>query len=232
MTEETQEIQEEVVASEEKQPEQVVETKSEPQKDVDKNWHYANQVMEMQKKRIQELEQQSQQRSQSVPVEEKDEFADLDPDDAITVTQARRMAEKMAEKKAMEAARKMMHEYSQTQALTNDEQRMRGKHEDYDYVLENFALPLIKNDPALAYKVQNSKNPAETAYRLGKLSDSYEEGVMKKETSPKAEKILANTKRPLSANAASSSLKGQADKFANMSKSEIWEQSQKYARTV
>lgn len=231
MTEETQEIQEEVVVAEEKQ--EVAETpKADPQKDVDKNWHYANQVMEMQKKRIQELEQLSQQRSQPAPVEEKDEFADLDPDDAVTVSQARRMAEKLSEKKAMEAAKKMMQEYSQTQAIASDETRMRGKHEDYDYVLENYSLPLIKNDPALAYKVQTSKNPAETAYRLGKLSDSYEEGIMKKETSPKGEKILANTKRPLSANSASTTLKGQADKFSNMSKQEIWEQSQKYARTV
>jgi hypothetical protein len=199
-------------------------------KEADKNWHYANQVMEMQKKRIQELEQLHQNNQVKAPVEERDEFDDLDPNDAVTVFQARKMAEKMAEKKAMEAAKRMMQEYSQTQAVATDEARMRAKHEDYDYVLENYALPLIKNDPALAHKIQNSKNPAETAYRLGKMSDDYEEGIMKKETSPKAEKILKNTSRPLSANAASSSLKGQADKFSNMSKADVWAESQKYAR--
>lgn len=231
MTEETQEA-----VAEEPMQEVQEQTADDPkpettQKDVDKNWHYANQVMEMQKKRIQELEAMAQKQPQPAQVEEKDEFADLDQDEAITVSQARKMAEKMAEKKAMEAAKKMMHEYSQKHAIETDEQYMRSKHEDYDYVLDNFALPLIKNDPALAHKVQTSKNPAQTAYKLGKLSDNYEEG-MKKETSPKAEKILANTKRPLSANAASSTLKTQADKFSNMSKQEVWEQSQKYARSA
>ena len=95
--------------------------------------------------------------------------------------------------------------------------------------MEHFALPMIKNDPALAYKIQQSKNPAETAYKLGKLSDGYEETMTKAATSPKAEKILKNSQRPTSSNAAGS-LKTQADKYSNMSPADIWAESQKYAR--
>jgi uncharacterized protein GlcG (DUF336 family) len=97
-------------------------------------------------------------------------------------------------------------------------------------VIENHALPMIKNDPALAYKIQQSKNPAETAYKLGKLSDSYEETVAKQPTSQKAEKIIKNSQRPVSSNAAGTSLKSMASDVSKMSPQQIWEESQKYAR--
>jgi hypothetical protein len=95
--------------------------------------------------------------------------------------------------------------------------------------METFALPMIKNDPALAYKIQNSKNPAETAYKLGKISDDYEGTMNKAAVSPKAEKILKNSQRPTSSNAAGT-LKTQADKYSNMSQADIWTESQKYAK--
>ena len=87
------------------------------------------------------------------------------------------MAEKTAAKQAEVMAKKYVQEYAQQQTLANDEQRARDKYDDYDYVLETYAIPLIKNDPALAYKIQSSKNPAMTAYKLGKLSDDYEESM-------------------------------------------------------
>lgn len=90
---------------------------------------------------------------------------------------------------------------------------------------------MIKNDPALAYKIQNSKNPAETAYKLAKISDEYEQANQEvAKTSPKAEKILKNSSRPSSGPAAGTSLKSQADDFSKMSKQEIWAMSEKYAR--
>jgi hypothetical protein len=95
--------------------------------------------------------------------------------------------------------------------------------------MQTYVLPMIKNDPVLAYKIQHSKDPAATAYKLGKLSDDYEENMAEKTVSPKAEKILKNSQRPTSSNAAGS-LKTQADKYANMSQAEIWAESQKYAR--
>lgn len=225
------EVQEEVSAPVEEVAEQV-ESKPEPVKEDPNqvNWRQANEVMRLQKQRIDELERERQERSQvKALVEEPDEFANEDPDNYITVAKARQMAEKAAEKKAKTYAQQAVQEYAQQQTVAQSEEKARSRFDDYDYVMENFALPMIKNDPALAYKVQQSKDPAKTAYMLGKLSDSYEEGMTKAAPSPKAEKILKNSSRPTSSNAAGS-LKTQADKYSNMSQADIWAESQRYAR--
>jgi hypothetical protein len=226
------EVQEDVSAQEE-QVQEVVEVKEEVKEDPNViNWRQANEVMRLQKQRIDELERSHHEHAQQrqAPVaEEPDEFAGEDPDNYITVEKARRMADKAAEKKAKVYAQQAVQEYAQQQTVAMSEERARTKFDDYDYVMENFALPMIKNDPALAYKIQQSKNPAETAYKLGKLSDSYEDSMTKAAPSPKAEKILKNSQRPTSSNAAGS-LKTQSDKYANMSQAEVWAESQKYAR--
>lgn len=226
------EAQEEV--AQEQQIQEQVEVKEEtPKEDPNViNWKYANEVMKLQKQENEELRKQVQQlaqQKQAPVVEEPDEFANEDPDNYITVDKARKMAEKAAEKKAKAYAQQAVQEYAQQQSVAISEERARSKYDDYDYVMENFAVPMIKNDPALAYKIQQSKNPAETAYKLGKLSDSYEETMTKAAPSPKAEKILKNSQRPTSSNAAGS-LKTQSDKYASMSQAEIWAESQKYAR--
>lgn len=217
--------------AQEEQVESVVENKAEPKEDPNTvNWRQANEVMRLQKQRIDELERDRQERAQArEPVEEPDEFANEDPDNYITVAKARQMLEKTAEKKARAMAQQAVQEYAQQQTVAMSEDRARTKYEDYDYVMETYALPMIKNDPALAYKIQQSKNPAETAYKLGKLSDGYEETMTKAAQSPKADKILKNSQRPTSSNAAGA-LKTQADKYANMSQADIWAESQKYAR--
>jgi hypothetical protein len=229
MSEEIEEMEE--VSAPEEQIESQVQVKEEPKEDHNTiNWRQANEVMRLQKQRIDELERAHQERlSQPKEQEEIDEFANEDPENYITVEKARKLFEKQAEKKAKSYAQKAVQEYAQQQAVAQSEEKARSKFDDYDYVIENFALPMIKNDPALAYKIQQSKNPAETAYKLGKLSDSYEETMTKAPPSPKAEKILKNSQRPTSSNAAGS-LKTQADKYSNMSQADIWAESQKYAR--
>lgn len=201
----------------------------EEQKSADYNWRQANTVMKAQQSEIEALKAHlAALAAQKPPAqeEEPDELDKLDADDVITVKHARALASKQAKMAAKEIVEQHMAQYT----LTNDEQRMREKNDDYDYVLENFAIPLIKNDPALAYQVKNSKNPAETAYRLGKLSDSYQEQTTKQATSPKATKIMKNMSRPVNSNAVTSSLKTQADEFSKMTPQQIWEASQKYAR--
>lgn len=231
MTEENQEIAEQEVVPQESQ-EHIEAPKEEakqeaPTKAVDHNWQEANRVLKMQQQKIQELEAMI---KAPPAIEEKDEFADLDPNDYLTVDRARKMAEKFAEKKAESAAKKIVGEYAQQQNLQVNELHMRSKHDDYDYVIENYAIPQINNNPALALKISQSKNPAETAYKIGKLSDDYEMSVAKQATSPRAEKILKNSQRPVSGNAVGSPLKTQADNFSKMSKQEIWAASEKYAR--
>lgn len=230
MTEETV-IAEEQPQVQEEQKEVVQEVKAPeaPKKDADRNWDEAREVLRLQKQRIEELEARL---TQQAPVqqEEQDEFEKLDPEDYVTVGKAKELAKKLASKEAASTAKQVVQEYIQQQNIVQDEQRMRSKYEDFDYVIEHFAIPMIKNDPALAHKVQMSKNPAETAYRLAKISDEYEETKVKQQTSPKAEKILKNASRPTSSNAVSTGLKTQADDFSKMSPQDIWSMSQKFAR--
>ncbi len=220
-------VQEEVVHQEveQEQPAQAEAPK------VDVNWQRANEVLKLQQSKIAELEARLNERPIPQPVEEKDEFASLDPEEYLTVGKARQMAEKMAEKKANEAARRMVQEYAQQQRMETADQVARGKYSDYDYVIENYAIPLIKKDAALAYKVQQSANPAETAYKLGKLSDHYEDSMKEAPTSDKAAKILKNSQRPVSGNALGTPLKTQGDKFSTMKPGkDVWEMSQQYAK--
>ncbi len=228
MSDEDEVVQEQEVIAQEEQ-EQQVESQAEPKESQQEiNWRQANEVMRLQKQRIEELEYERHSR-QPAPQVEEDEFAGEDPDNYITVDKARRMAEKAAEKKAKAYAQQAVQEYAQSQALNLSEERARAKYDDYDYVMQNYVLPMIKNDPALAHQIQKSKDPAATAYKLGKISDDYEDNMTKAPVSPKAEKILKNSQRPTSSNAAGN-LKTQADKYANMTQAEIWAESQKYAR--
>ena len=201
----------------------------------ERNWRAASETLRLQKQRIEELEnrlkeQQTFVRQEAPAKEEPDEFDKLDPDDYLTVSKAKELAKKLAAKEAEQTAKKVVMEYAQQQQIVQDESRMRAKYEDFDFVIENFAVPMIKNDPALAYKIQNSKNPAETAYKLAKISEEYEEMQSKQQVSPKAEKVMKNSSRPVSGQAASNSLKTQADDFSKLSPQEIWSMSQKYSR--
>lgn len=217
------------------QEEQVVEQPQEPEKKpVEINWERANEVLKLQKQRIEELEAKLTKQVAPPKVEdEKDELDSLDADEYITAAKAKMIrdsAKKQAVKQAEQTTRQVLQEYAQQQKIASDEQRMRGKHEDFDYIIENFAIPMIKNDPALAYQIQMSKNPAETAYKLAKISDEYEGSTMKQQSSQKAEKILKNSSRPVSSNAVGSPLKNQAEDFSKLTSNQIWEMSQKYAK--
>lgn len=213
------------------EPEAQLQQAEEPQvSSAEHNWRQAQEVMSQQKKEIEALKERMQQFSMPPPkAEEPDEFELADPNDYITMGKAKELATKMATREAKKEAKKIVEEYVQQQTIASDEQRMRSKYEDYDYVIDNYALPLIKNDPALAYKVQMSKNPAETAYKLGRLSDQFEETSVKT-TNPKAEKILKNSSRPVSSHSTTPSLREQADNYAKMTPQQVWAQAQEYAR--
>jgi hypothetical protein len=226
MTEEEKAVAEEPTQTQEIQ---LVEEPKVQETPVERNWKEAAEVMRLQKQRIEELEARINQ-TQKAPEKEADEFADLDPNNYLTVKEAKDMAAKLAEKAAAKAAKQVVQEYAQQQNVVNDEQRMRTKHEDFDYVIEHYAIPMIKNDAALAYKIQTSKNPAETAYKLAKLSDEYEASMTKQQMSPKAEKILKNSSKPVSSSSVGSPIKAQADEFSKMSPQQVWEMSQKFAR--
>lgn len=225
MTDELQ-TQEEGASPDEAQPiEEAKEIATQPSQ-AEINWKQANEVMRANQQRIDELERRLVEKERA-SADEQDEFENLDDED---YTQNKALKKLNKEIRELKKALGNQVVSTEQQKINQCEQQARNTHDDYDYVIENFAIPLIKNDPALAYKVQNSKNPAETAYKLGKLSDSYEETTMKQQTNSKSERILKNSSRPVSSNAVGSPLKSQADQFSKMSPQQIWEQSQKYAR--
>lgn len=198
------------------------------------NWEQARRVLALQKSKIDELEARLHElTSKQAPVEEElDEIDKLDPDEVMTVAQARKLVEKKAEKQAKKAAQEIVNEYSQKKAVEEDEIKMRSSTADYDYVIENYAIPLMKSNPALAQQVRMSKNPAQTAYKLGKLSDSYKD-MEPQAISPKAEKIIKNAQKPVSPHAVQGgSLKDQANAFEKLSKQDIWRMSQKFANSA
>jgi len=209
------------------------EVKDAPQEDnQSKNWKQAREVMSLQQKKIQELEEMVSKVAQpSKPPEEEDEFDKLDPSDYLTVEKARALAKKQAEKAAKQIVREELQKHSQETRVAQDEKRMKETQDDYDFVMENYAVPLIKKNPALAYQIQNSENPAEAAYLMAKMSTLYKENQKEAPDNPKkAEKILKNASRPVSGAAVGSPLKSQADNFSKMSKQDIWKMSQEYAR--
>lgn len=230
MTEETE------VVETIQEPEVQEETPKEEAPKEDRNWEQAREALRMQKQEIEELKAMLAHKAQAEQPKDPDEFEGLDPDDYIKVGTAKEKLKKLAAQEAAQAAKQVVTQYAQQMRIDQDEQRMRSKHEDFDYVLENFALPLIKNDPALAYQINMSKNPAETAYKLGKLSDQYEETTMAKQPNAKAEKIMKNSSRPVSSAAAGSVLKSQADQFSKLDsrnvsdRQKIYELSQQYAK--
>jgi len=221
------EVQEQAPVQEDQGEQQVERSSESPKQEASHNWELARQALAQQKAEIEQLKAML---GSKPPEPEPDPFDGLDPEDYLTVQEARKRFEPTISKKAKEAAAELMQQYSFQQQIQQDEQRLRGLHEDYDYVVENFAIPLIKNNPALATQVQSSRNPAQVAYMLGKMSDQYGDSVNKQQNSQKAEKILKNTQRPVSAAAVSAPLKSQADSFSKQSKEDVWAQSQRYAK--
>lgn len=229
MTEENKEVLEQVVQEPEVQ-EEPTSVQPPTKSNADHNWELANQVMADQKRQLEEMRQRVEALAKPKEEPEVDEFADLDKSDYITVEKALEITEKKAEKKAKQAAREMVEEYINQNRILQDESRMRSSVDDYDYVVNTFVLPMIQNNPALRSEIQSSKYPAEAAYLIGKNSMHFKDTTMKKETNPKAERILKNAQRPVSGNAVGSPLKTQASDFSKMSKDDVWKQSQEYAR--
>jgi len=194
------------------------------------HWKQAREVMQSQKAEIEALRRQMEDLAKVKAPPEPDEFADFDPNDQITFAQATKLAEKKA-KEAANVSRQHIEQQMQIERkVHNAEAEARAKFSDYDYIVNNFTIPQVQKDPALAHKIAQSSNPALTAYKLGKLSDEYEAQNVQQKVDPKAAKIMKNSDRPTSSHAAGAPLKSQVGDVSKMSSAQIWEMSQKYAR--
>jgi len=180
--------------------------------DADKNWVQVRQALKEQQNRIAQL--QSRLEQQNAP---KDELAELNDDDVVTVAQAK----KLAERHARESALKIVKEHEKS----SQEKEVMARFSDYKEVIETYLKPQIEENPDLLKAIYETKNPFLTAYQMAKAS-APEQTVSNPK---KAERIMKNASRPLSA-AAAPGLQGEAATFAQMKPEEIWKMSQSFAK--
>jgi len=227
-----EEVKRETPAAQPEQP-AVSETPAEVQQPVaqmqqekrqDTNWREVRAMMAAQKAEIDRL------KAERETEKDAEEFKDLAPDDYITVAKAQKLVEKRAERKAQEIASRVVEERFRQHEHNSMEERMRSSAQDYDYVVENYIEPMLANNRALVEALKASPNPYQMAYNMAKASEEYQRDQSKQTVSPKAEKILKNSERPLPASASGSSFKTETDKYANMSKEDVWKMSQEFSR--
>ena len=102
------------------------------------------------------------------------------------------------------------------------EEIVKGKYPDYEDVVKTFVAPLVQEDPSLLDLIEESENPALTAYRLGLAQPGYAERQRKAVTQKVAEKIEKNLGKPKTlASAGSSGAKAQVKSYADMTSEEF-----------
>ncbi len=222
MNEEAQDNQAQTQESEE-----VTETTQQPEQKVqdnssDQNWARVREVLNSQKSEIEDLKRQVQANSNP----ETDEFEGVDGEDYATVNMMKKPSKKMKE---LENTVQQLQQSLKINEATRQEEIMRSKNDDYDYVIEKFGIPLIEKTPALKETLLKIPNWAEMAYNMAKATPEYK-AAQSQDNSKKVEKVIKNTERPTSANAAGTSMKSQAEVFANLSPSDVWKKSQEFAR--
>lgn len=192
----------------------------------DSNWKEAREVMRQQQREIQELKEQL---VKNQPQEKLDELDSLASDDIVTVAQARKLAEKVAER----TTSKLLKE----KEVETMEDRASIKYPDYAEVVTKYIPKIIKDDPDLAETIRNSPNPYIAAYKIAKTSYLYNQD---KNNSDKAnqttQKILENSSKPQSVHsqgyqgALSDAKNFENNSLSSERKKEVWELSSRFAQ--
>lgn len=199
---------------------------------ADRNWEEFRSVAKAQKMEIESQREQIEKLTkklegiQQPKEQEPDEWDGYDPDDYAKVEHVKKSSSEV--KKLKKELASLQQKLNQTE-VQRQENETRSKHEDYDYVINEFGIPMIKKNPALAQALKAMPNWAEMAYEMAKSTPEYKK-AMEGKTSPQAEKVIKNANRPTSVNAAPSTVKSKVDVFTNMSPAEVWAKSQEYAR--
>lgn len=102
------------------------------------------------------------------------------------------------------------------------EEMVKAKYPDYEQVVTDFVVPLVQKDPSIMEMIEESNNPALTAYRLGLAQPGYLEKQRKATTEKVAKKIEKNLGKPKTLGAAGSSgSKAKVKSYADMSSEEF-----------
>ncbi len=150
------------------------------------NWKEAREVMRQQQSKIQELEGRINDNSKNSN-EDFDEIDSLGADDIVTVGQARKLAEKIAQRTAREIASKNEAELRKIETYS--------KHSDFDAVVTPANIKKLEQEyPSLAEGISNSKNPYQGAYEA--INSLYKK--TQETSSEAAKKAEENLKKPQS----------------------------------
>lgn len=125
------------------------------------NWGEARRKMQELERRAQEQEELIRRLQASTP-KEKDDLDDLTDDDIVTVSQAKKLAAKMAQEVAQNVVKQ--------KDLSTLEERIQLKYPDFEEIVSSKAIEdLKKNEPELAYSLASMQDPYQQAVAAYKL---------------------------------------------------------------
>jgi len=197
----------ETEAVQDERPKEDQEAERRKRNDAEYNWAEARRQMRDKDQQIDELRKQlSHNQPKAAP--EEDELGKLAEDDIITVSQARKLAAKMAKQTAEEVLR-------QREAATIED-RLKLHYPDYAEVLSNENIELLKQtEPELAMSISHIPDPynqAVAAYKLLKKVNpkKVDSNALEKK------KAMENSQKPVSVQAVTKqSAIGNAHVFEN-----------------
>ena len=186
-TEENQSVMATIEPSESDQSTERQQEQQSTRNDQAYNWGEARRKMQELERRAQEQDELIRRLQDNRP-KEKDELEDLTDDDIVTVSQAKKLAAKMAQEVAQNVVRQ--------KDLSTLEERIQIKFPDFEQVVSAKAIDDLKKDePELAYSLASMQDPyqqAVAAYKLLKKIGGQEP------MSTEQKKALENRSKPQS----------------------------------
>jgi len=186
-TEENQSVMATIEPSESDQSTERQQEQQSTRNDQAYNWGEARRKMQELERKAQEQDELIRKLQDNRP-REKDELEDLTDDDIVTVSQAKKLAAKMAQEVAQNVVRQ--------KDLSTLEERIQIKFPDFEQVVSAKAIDDLKKDePELAYSLASMQDPyqqAVAAYKLLKKLGGQET------MSTEQKKALENRSKPQS----------------------------------
>jgi len=186
-TEENQSVMATIEPSESDQSTERQQEQQSTRNDQAYNWGEARRKMQELERKAQEQDELIRRLQDNRP-REKDELEDLTDDDIVTVSQAKKLAAKMAQEVAQNVVRQ--------KDLSTLEERIQIKFPDFEQVVSAKAIDDLKKDePELAYSLASMQDPyqqAVAAYKLLKKLGGQET------MSTEQKKALENRSKPQS----------------------------------
>jgi hypothetical protein len=165
--------------------------------DAEYNWAETRRKMDMLERENREHKEMLLKLQQKQLPPEEDELEGLADDDILTVSQARKLAQKISRQTAQES-------YRERDAATVDD-RMRSKFSDYDDIVTSENLELLKkNDPELAMSLQRlADDPYSQSMAAYKMLKRAGYSPQKQSQTLEKRKALENSQKPMSVNSVS-----------------------------